>query len=59
MDSSAIAAASMSMSSAKTLQAVNVSMLKKTMDLQQNQMAALLTTMASAPSFGHKLDTRA
>ncbi|MEG0877711.1 MAG: YjfB family protein [Oscillospiraceae bacterium] len=59
MDPSAIAAVSMSLSSAKTLQAVNVSMLKKTMDLQQTQMSSLLNTMRSAPSFGHKLDTRA
>ncbi|MEG0179176.1 MAG: YjfB family protein [Oscillospiraceae bacterium] len=59
MDPSAIAAVSMSLSSAQTMQAANVSILSKSMDLQEAQMNSLLNTMQSAPSFGHKLDTRA
>lgn len=57
-----IAALSMSLGSAKVMQQANISMMKKTMDLQQTQMESLISTIQStpaAPSFGHILNARA
>lgn len=57
-----IAALSMGLSNANVMQQANVSMMKKTMDLQQNQMESLISTIQStpaAPSFGHILNARA
>lgn len=57
MDTSAIAAASTSMSMARVQQDVGTTMLRKTMDIQQASCDSLIQSMSSvAPSFGHRLD---
>lgn len=59
MELSAVGAASIEMSLASTQQAVGLTMVKKTMDLQEAQAAALNQMMQqAAPSFGHLLDVR-
>lgn len=62
MDVSAVAAASISFSSAKVMQQANLTMMKKTMELQESQVASLISSVQStpvAPSFGHSLNARA
>jgi len=57
MDISAIASASINMHLAQTQQAVGVSMLKKTMDMQQASSDTLIQSMSTATSSsGHQLD---
>lgn len=59
MDLAAIGAASIQMSLAKTQQAVDVTMVKKAMDIQETQAAALIDSLQNAgPSFGHRIDVR-
>lgn len=59
MDFYGIAQMSMNMSLAKTQSAVQLSLLKKSMDSQEASMALLLEGMPQQPvSFGHKLDVR-
>lgn len=60
MDTMAIAAMSTALSSAQVMQQANVSILRKSMDMQENQMNSLLQVMQSAPapSFGHTMDFR-
>ena len=54
-----IAAASMSMSMAKTQMSLGIAMAKKTMEVTEEQAASLINMMMqSAPSFGHRLDIR-
>ena len=60
MDIDAIAAVSMRMSAESVEQALEITMLKKAMELQQTIAAqtlqALQAVPVSSPSFGHKLD---
>lgn len=56
MDLAAIGAISIGMHQAETQQAVNVSLLKKTMDSQEAQALNLIDNMMPAQSFGHQLD---
>lgn len=58
MDIDAIAAASIELHLGQTQQAVDVALLKKAMDAQQDQAAQLLETVRQPVSFGHKLDVR-
>lgn len=56
-----IAALSIALSSAQTMQQVSLSTLRKGMDMQEQQMNGLLELMQStpsAPSFGHAMDFR-
>ena len=62
MDISAASISDMYLS--QTMQTVNMAMLKKTMENQEAQVAALINSIPqqpvqSAPSFGHLLDTYA
>ncbi|MCI9576794.1 MAG: putative motility protein [Clostridiales bacterium] len=62
IDVSAIAAASIGMSMAQTQQAASISVMKKVMDSQETQAAALIENLQAAnpaPSFGHQLDVLA
>ena len=60
MDVDAIARASMSLSSARMEEAVEVAMLKKAMEMEQMIAAQLIQSLQAVPpppvSFGHKLD---
>ncbi len=54
-----VAAASISMKSAQTMQAVSIRMASKVMDLQKQTGQQLVEMMQSAtPNFGHKLNIR-
>lgn len=61
MDVSSIGAASVEMHLAQTINQVSITMLKKAMDMTENQSAALIETLnaANPVSFGHALDTYA
>lgn len=55
-----IAQTSMSLSKFQIKQAVDISMIKKTMDLQEQQIGALINQMSKVvPAAGTKIDTRA
>jgi len=57
-----VAAMSVEMSMQKTAQAAQISVLKKSMEAQEEAAASLIQQMApqtSAPSFGHLLNTYA
>ena len=58
MDITAIAAASIDLHLEQTQQAVDVVLLRKAMDAQQDQAARLLETVRQPVSFGHMLDVR-
>lgn len=54
-----IAALSTNLSMAQTMQAVEVSVLKKAMDFEGSAALKLIESMPPAPSFGHLMDLRA
>ena len=55
-----IARASMNLSEFKAQQAVDVAMIKKTMDIQEQQIESLLSNLpAVAPPPMHKIDVKA
>lgn len=57
MDTSAIASASISLSLSRVQQDAGISILKKTMDIQQAATDTMIQSMnTAAPSSGHKLD---
>ena len=55
-----IARTSMALSEYKVQQAVDISMIKKSMEVQEQQMESLLSQISGVvPSVGSKIDTRA
>ena len=56
---SSIASASMSMSQARVEQAVNIAMMKKVMDMQEQQGQAIVDMLGAPAIFGRRLDVRA
>ncbi|MEG0777718.1 MAG: YjfB family protein [Oscillospiraceae bacterium] len=58
MDIMAVAAASMDMRAGQTQQAVNIAMLKKTMDTQNSQGAALVQDIKELPNPARLLDVK-